>query len=318
MSVSRREFLGAVAATAALGAESGKGIPTRVLGRTGERVTILAFGCGSRFTMYDDDGAVEALNKALDLGITYIDTAHGYGGGSSEVRVGRVMKTRRNGVFLATKVAQRKGDDAKRAVELSMKRMQTDRIDLVHIHSLADDDDLAAIEAKGGVLEALHELRDQKVIRFVGITSHAYPTTLQKALERHDFDVTQMALNAALIGMKSGTGGMVPNPAVKESFGVLALPVANRKKMGVIAMKIFAQSKLDDQAPADKLIGYSLSLPVTAVTIGMENLALIESSVRIARNFKPMPKDEMRDLADRLSAKNKIAHDRFFANHIDA
>ena len=182
MSVSRREFIGALAASSALAAQS-KPIPTRVLGRTGQRVTILAHGCGSRFTAYKtDEEAVAALNRALDLGITYVDTAQGYGNGSSEKRVGMVMKTRRNGIFLSTKTAARKADDVMRAFEESLKRLQTDHVDLLHIHSLSDDDDLAAVEAKDGALSAVRKLRDQKATRFIGITSHMYPSTLAKAL----------------------------------------------------------------------------------------------------------------------------------------
>ena len=319
MSVSRREFIGALAASSALAAQS-KPIPTRVLGRTGQRVTILAHGCGSRFTAYKtDEEAVAALNRALDLGITYVDTAQGYGNGSSEKRVGMVMKTRRNGIFLSTKTAARKADDVMRAFEESLKRLQTDHVDLLHIHSLSDDDDLAAVEAKDGALSAVRKLRDQKATRFIGITSHMYPSTLAKALEHNDFDVTQMALNSALIGMKNGgSAGMVPNPVVKESFETIALPVANRKKMGIIAMKIFAQDKLAGQVPPDKLLGYVLSLPVTAAVLGWPEPRFIDSSVEIARNFAPMPRAEMKELSDRLSALNKTAHDLFFAHHIDA
>jgi aryl-alcohol dehydrogenase-like predicted oxidoreductase len=319
MSASRREFIGALAASSTLAAQS-KPIPTRVLGRTGQKVTILAHGCGSRFSAWKtDEEAVEALNRALDLGIRYVDTAQGYGkDGSSERRVGMVMKTRRNGIFLSTKTAVRTADGVMRAFEESLKRLQTDHVDLLHIHSLGGDEDLAKVEAKDGALSAVRKLRDQKATRFIGITSHSYPSTLAKALEHNDFDVTQMALNAALIGMKGGKDGMDPNPAVKESFETVALPVANRKKMGVIAMKIYAQDKLAGQVTPEKLVSYVLSLPVTAVVVGMPTLQLIDSSVEIARNFKPMPRGEMKDLADRLSALNKTAHDRFFAYHIDA
>src|SRR5262249_49023206 len=181
-------------------------LPTRTLGKTGVNVSILAFGGGSRFLMYkDEDKALEALNRAFDLGITYMDTAYGYGDGKSEERVGKVMKTRRKGIFLATKINARKGDEAQRILERSMKRLQTDQVDLIHVHSLTDENDLASVEAPDGVLKVLLKLRDQKVTRFIGITSHTDPVVLKTALERHDFDCTQMALNAARAGMKNGT-----------------------------------------------------------------------------------------------------------------
>jgi predicted aldo/keto reductase-like oxidoreductase len=322
MSISRRSFLeGAVAAGVSSAAEidNDHKIPTRVLGKTGVRVSIVAFGSGSRFLMYkDEDKALEAVNRALDLGINYMDTAYGYGDGKSEERIGKVMKTRRKGVFVATKINKRSGDEAMRVLEGSLKRLQVDQIDLIHVHSLTDEADLAAVEAKGGVLETLLKLRDQKVTRFIGITSHTNPVVLAQALERHDFDCTQMALNAAMVGMKNGKDGMVINEAMKPSFQTIALPVANRKKMGVIAMKVFAQEGLLGQAPLEKLMYYSLSLPVTLVTLGMPKPEYIDHNVELAKAFKPLSKGEMQDLSTRLSDKNKAAFDRFLSTHVDA
>src|SRR5262249_2276510 len=118
--------------------------------------------------------------------------------------------------------------------------------------------------------------------------------------------------------MKNGKGGMVINEAMKPSFETIALPVANRKKMGVIAMKVFAQEGLVGQAPPEKLMYYALSLPVTLCVIGMPKIEHIDQNVAMAKAFKPLPKSEMQELAKRLSEKNKMALDRYFSNHIDA
>ena len=327
MAISRREFLESAAAAtfaaqAALGAavDSKTGMPTRILGKTGARVSVLAFGCGSRFLMYkEEDKAIEALTKALDLGITYIDTAFSYGNGVSETRVGTLMPARRKQVWLATKVQARKGDEAMRIVEGSLKRLQTDQVDLLHIHALLGEDDLAAIEAKDGVLPVLYKLREQKVARFIGITCHHDPQVLKMALERHDFDCTQMALNAARAGMVTVDKKMsMGQPNLKEGFETIALPVALRKKMGVIGMKVFGQEKLVGQIPVEKLIQYTLSLPVTACTAGMPKLEFIEENIKIAKAFKQMSPREMKSLSDEMSSKNKLALDRFFHNHVDA
>ncbi|MGH9721878.1 MAG: aldo/keto reductase [Bryobacteraceae bacterium] len=326
MSISRRRFLEttALSALAARGAEAAKDdangkLPTRVLGKTGVRVPILAIGGGSRFLMYkEEDKALEAMNKALDLGVTYIDTAFGYGNGVSEERVGKVMKHRRKGIFLATKINKREGDEAMRILEGSMKRLQTGQVDLIHIHQLTDEEDLANAEKKGNVLDVLRKLRDQKVTRFIGVTSHTDPAVLAKALERHDFDCTQMALNAALVGMKNGEGKMVINEGMKPSFESIALPVAIRKKLGVIAMKVYAQEEIVGQAPPEKLLYYSLSLPVSLAVVGMPKLQFIEDNVRMAKAFKPLPKKEMRQMSEVLSSRNKAALDLYFRNHIDA
>src|SRR6185312_573821 len=147
----------------ALGAGAAPKLPSRTLGKTGIEVSILGFGSGSRFSMYkDDEQALAALSRALDLGITYIDTAHSYGNGQSEERIGRLMPERRKQVTLATKLSARTADDARRQLELSLKRLRTDHLDVVHIHALSGPEDLAAVEKPEGVLKALYEARDQK------------------------------------------------------------------------------------------------------------------------------------------------------------
>ncbi|MGH9632921.1 MAG: aldo/keto reductase [Bryobacteraceae bacterium] len=320
MGISRRQFLETAAVSglavgSALAAETDKktGMPMRNLGRTGSRVSILAFGSGSRFLAYkEEEKALEALSRALDLGINYVDTAYGYGNGKSEEWVGKLMPARRKSLFLATKINVRNGDEALRILEGSMKRLQTDQVDLIHVHSLTDEADLAAIEAKDGVLNALYKLRDEKVTRLVGITSHTDPAVLKTALERHDFDCTQFALNAAQVGQAEDKTNA---PGTFES---LALPVANRKRMGIIAMKIFAQEKLNGKAPVEKLISYSLSLPVAAAVLGMPRLEYIEENIRIAKAFKPLPGNEMRELSDQLSSAHKASIDAFFHGHVDA
>jgi predicted aldo/keto reductase-like oxidoreductase len=324
MNISRREFIAASAAagTLASAGAADTSLPTRVLGKTGARVSILAFGSGSRFLSYkEEDQAIEAVTKALDLGITYIDTADDYGRGHvSEQRIGKAIKGRRDSIFLATKLTNRDGNESQRIVEESLKTLEVDRLDLLHIHALTTEDDLAKIEAKGGPLEQIMKMRDQKITRFIGITCHADPTVLKTALERHDFDCTQMALNAGTVAMMNGGGkrGMVPNPAMKTSFETVALPVAVRKKMGVLAIKIYAQDALIGQAVPEKLLYYTLSLPVTAAVVGMPKLEHIEDNVRMAKAFRPLPPSEMKTLSATLSEKNKEALDRFYQSHIDA
>jgi uncharacterized protein len=281
-------------------------------------VSVLAFGAGSRFLMYGEEQGIEALNRALDLGINYIDTASAYGNGESERRIGSVMRTRRKEVFLATKVADREADKAMRTIEQSLKRLETDRVDLLHIQGLGDDRDLQAIESPDGVLRLLYKLRDQKVARAIGITSHSDPAVLAKALARHDFDCTQMALNAALAGMAEGADGLGPKPAVSVSFQSAALPVAHRKNMGAIAMKVFAQGKLVGPAAAEMLLRYSLSLPVATVVAGMPKREHIEANVEISRNFKPLSPAEMEDFSDEIAGELKTELDRFFQRHADA
>lgn len=289
-------------------------MPTREFGQTGKRISIVAFGCGSRFLAYkNEDDAIAVIHKALDMGITYFDTAYDYGAGLSETRVGKALGAKRKDVYLVTKLPARNGDAAMRILEGSLKRCQTDHFNTVHIHSLTTEEDLAAIEAKDGVLNMLYKMRDQKVVHNVGISCHTDPKVLKTALERHDFNVTQFALNAARIGMVASHDG---NPAT-DSFESLALPVALRKKMGVTAMKIFAQEKLVGKTPVENLIRYSLSLPVSAVVLGMPKVEFLEQNVAVAKAFQPMSRTEMNGLNGQLN-QYKASIDAFFQDHVDA
>lgn len=316
-SISRRTFLGAaVASTVVAGAAAPGTLPTRVLGRTGVRVSMLAIGCGSRLTMYgDQEKGVEALDMAIRSGITYMDTAQSYG---SEPWVGQAIKGRRKDLFVATKTSVRTADEVFRNADESLKRLGVDHLDLLHLHSLQGPDDLEAVE-KNKVMEAMYKLRDQGITRFIGISSHTDPATLAKALDRYDVDCTQMALNAALQGMRNGKGKMVINPALSTSFEEVALPVATKKNLGVIAMKAFGQEDIiSEETPADKLLRYALSLPVSVVTVGVPKHEYLKANVATAQSFTPMPAEEMKEFSHRASARYKLALDRKFTTHVDA
>jgi aryl-alcohol dehydrogenase-like predicted oxidoreductase len=316
--LSRRRFLERLAVGGAAGAglpllknlglaaaKTGSHLPHRTLGRTGASVSILAFGCGSRFLMYEDEEkALAALNHALDLGITYMDTAYAYGDGKSETRVGKVMSTRRNQVFLATKIPDRKRDDFMRRLEGSLKRLQTDHVDLVHIHSLGHADDLSKLEAPDGALNGLLEARQQKMARFIGMTSHTDGAVMAQAIERHDLNCVQMALN----------------PTGNGDLERLALPAANKKKLGVIAMKICGQELLigTDPGKADfaTLLRYAMSLPVTTAVVGMPRVEFIEHNTALARNFLPLNETEMKRLQHELAISREPLEKKL-VGHLD-
>jgi aryl-alcohol dehydrogenase-like predicted oxidoreductase len=323
MDSSRREFLQSTAALAGIarsvaGAEAK--LPTRVLGKTGERVSMLAFGSGQRFYQTrNEEEAMRFVAQAAEAGITYFDTADSYARGRSEQLLGRGFQARggKQGLFLATKISSRDGAAVEGTIEQSLKNLQVGQVDLIHIHSLENEDDLARIEAKGGVLEALLKAREQKLTRFIGITSHDAPAAMKLALERHDFDCCQMALNAAMADM---IGTTRPVTAGDRSFEALALPVAQRKNMGVIAMKVFARDALAGQseATARNLIYYALSLPVATAVVGLPTVEHLEENIRLVKAFQPLTKTEMQRLARALSTRNKTALVEFFRHHVDA
>jgi aryl-alcohol dehydrogenase-like predicted oxidoreductase len=314
--ISRREFLersglavGAVAAVPALlgagAAEGAPPLPRRTLGRTGVSVSILAMGCGSRFLRYAADEADAVLEQAVSLGINYLDTAADYGAGESETRVGRFLAARRGDVFLATKVppGARTRDGALREVEASLRRLQVDQIDLLHLHALSDEADLAQIEAVDGALKALYQLRDERVARFIGMTSHADGAVMATAIERHDLDCVQMAMN----------------PARALRFEELALPAANHKRLGVILMKVTGQDALlgAGKADAGTLLRYAWSLPISTAVCGMPKPEFLEANVAAARAFSaPLPPAEM-DRLRREYAASTGELGRFFGHHRD-
>jgi uncharacterized protein len=279
-------------------------LPHRTLGRTGAQVSILAFGCGSRFLMYkDEDEASAILNHAIDSGITYLDTAYAYGDGASETRVGKVMATRRNDVWLATKIPDRTRDEFMRRLEGSLKRLQTDHVDLLHIHSLGRPDDLAKIEAPNGALKGLLEAREQKMCRAIGMTSHTSGEVMAQAIQRHDLDCVQMALNASQNGR----------------FEELALPAARAKHLGIIAMKITGQEFLLGTAAGkgdiDSLLRYSLSLPVTAAVVGMPRKEMLNHNIEIARNFSAFPESDMDRLRKTLQPSREGLEHNLTGHH---
>jgi aryl-alcohol dehydrogenase-like predicted oxidoreductase len=315
--LSRRKFLERLAMGTAAGAgvpllknigHAASPVPTlphRVLGRTGANVSILAFGCGSRFLMYEDEEkALAALNHALDLGITYLDTAYAYGDGKSETRVGKVMATRRKEVFLATKIPDRTHDAFMRRLEGSLKRLQVNQLDLVHIHNLGRADDLAKLEAPDGALKGLLEAREQKMTRFIGMTSHTDGEVMARAIERHDLNCVQMALNPTGMGR------------LEE----LALPAARKKNLGVIAMKVYGQEFLLGSGPgkadADRLLRYGMSLPVTAAVAGMPRVEFIEHNIELARNFSPLSQAEMNQLRQELGVSREPLEKKLIG-HVD-
>jgi predicted aldo/keto reductase-like oxidoreductase len=315
--ISRREFLenvglGAAAGTGLLllkdvagATPTGNVLPSRTLGRTGAKVSILAFGCGSRFLMYKDvDNATAILNHAIDSGITYLDTAYSYGDGESETRVGRVMASRRKDVWLATKIPDRTRDEFMRRLEASLKRLQTDHVDLVHIHSLGQEDDLAKIEAPNGAMKGLMEAREQKMARFAGMTSHTNGEVMAKAIERHDLDCVQMALNASRNGR----------------FEELALPAANKKNLGIIAMKVTGQEFLVGEgagkADMNSLLRYSMSLPVTTAVVGMPKPEMLAHNVQIAKDFSPLSDGEKERLRQQLGTSRE-GLEKKLVGHLD-
>ena len=300
-SISRRKFLGSVlrgGTVAALGnllgagsvrAHQGRGgspLPTRPLGKTGHEVSLLCLGGQATLEEGDRrDEAIAIINRAIDLGVNYIDTASLYGGGASEQCIGEVMKGRRKEVFLASKTDDRTYDGSMRRLERSLKRLQTDHLDLWQLHNIKTETDVDFILSREGAVRALERAREEGVVRFGGVTGHADPGVLRRAVEEYPFDVVLMALNAA--------------DRHEASFIDNLLPVAAGKSMGILGMKIPSRGRIFRDTgirTMEQAMRYVLTLPVSGVVIGISSLKELEEDARIAREFRPYTEEEMRAL----------------------
>ena len=213
-------------------------MPTRNLGKTGYRVGLFSLGGQAALEKPNNfDVAVPIIERALDLGVNYIDTSSIYGGPErwSEQYVGKVMAHRREQAFLATKTKERTRDDSMRMIEKSLQLLQTDHVDLWQLHDVGTMTDVNAIFAKGGAMEALVEMKEQKVVRCLGLTGHYRPDALMETMRRYpSFDTILMAMNAA-------------DPHY-FSFNDALLPMAVERQMGIIGMKVPGRSPASCQS----------------------------------------------------------------------
>ena len=268
----------------ALGGGDDPPMPERPLGRTGHNVRL--FSLGGQATLEKSgtrDESVAIINRAIDLGVNYIDTAAAYGRGISQTYIGEVMATRRNEVFLATKTHDRTRDGSLRLLEESLRLLQTDHLDLWQLHNVRTVEQLDKIFGENGAIDALQKARDEKVVRYLGITGHYDPDTLIEGIERFDFDTVLMALNPA-------DRNYLP-------FTEKLLPLAKRKAMGVIGMKIPARGRLFREGGITSMkqaMSYVLSLDgVSTVIVGCDNVQQLEENISIAADFQPLSSSDM-------------------------
>ena len=281
-----------------------KGLPTVLFGSTGVKIPRIVLGLGSRFChIEEDEAAYSMLNYALDNGLYYWDTAHAYDntvalppGRSrpkqlvvSEVRVGEVIKYRRKEVFLSTKVTAREPSEAMKQIELSLKRLNTDRLDMLKIHDVQSIEDVNQMSQKGHLIDILLKMKEEKVTRFIGFSGHGNSDALKEMASRAKFDSMLFAMNH-----------WVPTQGFKRQEE--ALPEGKKKNMGVLLMKAVRPKETVPGLAAPDLVRYSLSLEdVDAVAIGMDSIDVVKSNLEILRNFEKLSSERMKELALNLA-----------------
>ena len=251
---------------------------TRPFGKTGQSFPILSFG-GQRIVdehHCSEDQAFEIVNTAIDRGIRYFDTAWIYSNGQAETRLGKVVKHRRAEMWIATKTWDTTRDGARRQLETSLKRLQTDHVNEWRLHNVYDFARLDEFTGKGGALEAAIEARQEGLVQNISISSHTDPQILVEALRRFPFDSALVALSALDHFMLS----------FAEEF----LPVANAQGVATLGMKVLGLGGLAHEV--ERSLRYAFSQPVSTVIVGMESMAQLEQNLAIAEAFTPMSDEE--------------------------
>ncbi len=297
----------------AASAAASAAMPTRNLGTTGHAVGVFSLGGQAALEHSNNDAiAVPIIERALDLGINYIDTSSIYGGPErpSERYIGQVLKHRRSQTFIATKSKERSRDGSLRMLEQSLKLLQTDYVDVWQLHDIGTSTDVEQVFAKGGAMEAFQQAREQKLVRYLGITGHHRPEALSECIRRFPFDTLLMGMNAA-------------DPH-RHSFAAELLPLALERKMGIIAMKVPARGRILASwtpPPVDRqkhmwegganvtttpgtltmreAMHWVLSQPVSTMIVGIDSVAQLEENVALAREFTPLNHQQLAAISDK-------------------
>ena len=271
-------------------------IPMRMLGRTGVKVSLIGLGGWHLgFKQIDEELSVRMIRTAIDNGINFMDNCWDYNEGASEERMGKaLLDGYRERVFLMTKIDGRTKKDAAKQLDESLKRLQTDHIDLVQHHEILRYEDPHRIFAEEGANAALLEARDAGKISFIGFTGHKDPRIhlhmLEVARENgFQFDTVQMPLNVM--------------DAHYRSFEKMVLPELVEQNIGVLAMKTLANGTILESktVSAIECLQYSMNLPTSVVITGCESMKDLEQALTAARTFKPMSAEQVRSILDKTA-----------------
>ena len=310
--LSRREFLERSLATtlafgmsksAAWAADTKGGIPYRTLGHTGEKVSLIGLGGYHIGMQSDEQDSIRIIRAALDNGLNFLDNCWDYNNGQSEIRMGKALRDGYGAkAFLMTKIDGRTKKAAAQQIEESLRRLQTDRIDLLQFHEVIRDTDPDRIFGAGGGMEAALDAKKAGKIRYIGFTGHKSPDIHLKMLKtafdhQFTFDSVQMPLNVM--------------DAHYDSFEKKVLPVLVDHKIGVLGMKPMGDKLIlhSKTVTPVECLHYSMNLPTSVVITGCDSIEILNQALSAARSFRPMKQEE---LASLLAKTAKAAQDGQF------
>jgi uncharacterized protein len=285
-------------------------IPTRTLGRSGETVSMVGLGGFHIGMQSDEQESIRIIRTALDSGINFLDNCWDYNGGQSEIRMGKALREGyRQKAFLMTKIDGRTKKAASHQIEESLRRLQTDRIDLLQFHEIIRDSDPDRVFAEGGGMEAALEAKKQGKVRYIGFTGHKSPDIHLKMLQtasahQFTFDAVQMPLNVM--------------DAHYESFEKKVLPVLVKDGIGVLGMKPMGDKIILHSQTTTPLecLHYAMNLPTSVVITGCDSLKILQQALDAARSFKPMNHEEVASLLARSApAATEGAYERYKTSH---
>lgn len=323
MTISRREFLKTAAGAAVAAsipsfafAQTAKGqVQYRALGRTGRKVSAIGVGglhIGS--PRLSESESISIIRGALDSGINFLDNCWDYNGGQSEIRMGKALRDGyRQKAFLMTKIDGRSKQSAAEQIDQSLKRLQTDRVDLMQFHEIIRMEDPDRIFAPGGAMEAMLEAKQAGKIRFIGFTGHKDPLVHLRMLDiaaahQFRFDTVQMPLNVMDAHFRSFEHQVLPR-LVKDEIGVLGM-----KSMGSGAI---LQSKTVTPV---QCLQYAMNLPTSVVITGIDSQKILDQAVELAQTFQPLSKQQVADLLDRTAKAAAAGNFELFktTSHFDS
>jgi uncharacterized protein len=298
----RRDFLKTAAATSVVTSlatrfsNAADSFPRRVLGHTGEKVSTIGLGGYHLGTQSDEQESIRIIRTGLDSGINFLDNCWDYNAGVSEERMGKALRDGyRQKAFLMTKIDGQTKKTAEQQLDESLRRLQTDHIDLLQFHEVIRESDPARIFGAGGSLEAALGAKKAGKIRYIGFTGHKSPDIHLKMLETafaHDFlfDTVQMPLNVM--------------DAHFNSFEKKVLPVLVKHNIGVLGMKPMGDSIIlrSKTASAVECLHYAMNLPTSVVITGCDSLPILQQALGAARSFRPMSNDEVGQLLSKTSS----------------
>lgn len=265
-------------------------IPKRKLGKTGVDVTILGLGGEGVLRTYGyEREADDLINRAIDLGINYFESARAYSG--SESYYGRSLRERRKEIFLTSKSHARNKKGALLHLQETLRNMKTDHLDLWQVHDVRTEEEIEEIFGPNGALEAFVEAKDKGLVRFIGVTGHHDPLITKRCLQQFDFDTVLIPVNPA-------------EPAYK-SYLTEVIPSAKKKGMGVVGMKAYFRGfadKLPWFETMEPLFRFALSQPITTAVIGCDDVEQLEENVKLAESFSPMTEREILELIRNVSS----------------